>query len=107
MRAPVALLIPSNAHLDIIAIRRDLHCCSWRMFVEPANVANELLLIAVSPQAQVVWLYCVHTEFGAFSTTHPLRPHIARQAIREQAEVIRRLFRLHEKLDRLGAESRP
>ena len=103
MRARIALAVPLHAGLGVIAIRGHLHDGARSVLIEPAEHAQELLVATVSPKRELVRFDGVHAELGTLAAFHPLRPHIAKQAIGEQPELIR-CCAVDLDSDALGAE---
>ena len=64
MRVGVAVLVPLDAGLGVVAVGRDLHRRPGPVLVEPAEAADELLLQPVAPQAELVRLDGVDAELG-------------------------------------------
>ena len=100
--AVVAVLVPLGAYLSVIAVGGDLHIGARAMLVEGADTADEFLVGAVAPQLEAVFDHGVNAELGALAAFDASGPHIAEQAVGEQAEVIG-LVGVGLHLDDLGA----
>src|SRR5262249_31682596 len=105
MQAPVTPLVPAYANLSVVAVRGYLHHGAGAVFVEPAQKAHRFLRTSIAPKTQAIWFHGMDPKFGFFARADPLRPHVAHQLVRQQAELIG-LFRLDLDVDTLGPEAR-
>ena len=107
MRVGVAVLVPRDAGLGVVAVGRDLHRGPRAVLVEPAEAADELLLAAVAPEARA----CTARPNGRGTRPvspdrDPLGPGVAEQAVGEQPELMRRGVTAWISRTRLAAEAR-
>ncbi len=89
LRVGVAVLVPLDAGLGVVAIGRDLHGRPRPVLVEPADLAATSFP-AVAPQVELVRLDRMDAELGLSHRPHPLGPGVAEQAVGQQAELERR-----------------
>ena len=104
-RVSVAELVPGDAGLRVITVGRDLHRGPRAMLVKPTQAADLLFLEAVPPETQMIGLDGVDPELGLFARFDPLGPGVAEQAIRKEAELMRRLARSDLQSHALGPEA--
>src|SRR5262249_46589466 len=98
-------VVPGDASLDKMAIGQDLDRRPRTVVIVPADVTDELLVVAISPQAKFVRLDSMDPELDGVAGPAPLRPGVAKQAIRKQTKVHRPGIRKRG-LHALGAEAR-
>ena len=84
----VTLGVPLHAGPRVIAVGRDLHRGAGAVLVVPADVPDVFLLLAVVVKFQLVGLHGVHAELGSLAGPDPLGPHVAQQAVPQQAEMV-------------------
>ncbi len=86
--AGIAEFVPHDPGLGILAVGGDLHDGARAVFVELAQRADVLFLIAIAVEIELIGFERVHTEFGFLPGFYAFRPGVAEQFVREQAEMM-------------------
>ena len=82
------MFVPLDAGLRIVSVGRDLHGGPRAVLVKPADLADELLADAISPEAQVIGLDRVNAELGLLACLQPFGPGVAEQTVGEQTKLV-------------------
>ena len=90
-RVGVAVLVPGDAGLGVVAVGRDLHRGPRAVLVKPAEAADRLLFRFRTARDSTVGLDRVDPKLGLLAGLDPLGPGVAEQAVGQQAEVMRRV----------------
>src|SRR6185503_10020769 len=98
--------IPLHAGPRVVAVRRDLHGRARAVIVEPAEPLDELLLAPVSPQVERVGLRRMDPRLGRIARADALRPRVAEQPVRQEAEAERTAVGAHGHARAPRAEAR-